>query len=75
MTYPLPLGFQHAQYCSLVFFGYGRGISLGCCAFFMLEFQEHALLNVKFPITVIENRSWLNLLENRNKQRNNPYLS
>jgi hypothetical protein len=39
MTYPLPLGFQHTQYRRVVFFGYGRGISLGCCAFFMLKFQ------------------------------------
>jgi hypothetical protein len=42
MTYPLPLGFQHTQFCGVVFLRYLDGIAVGWCCFFMLEFQEFA---------------------------------
>jgi len=41
-TYPLPLGFQHTQFCGAVFLRYSDGIAVGWCCFFMLEFQEFA---------------------------------
>jgi hypothetical protein len=39
MTFPLPLGFQHTQACSLVFLGHVDGIVVGCSGVFMLKFQ------------------------------------
>ena len=33
MTYPLPLGFQHARYRSLVFLGHWDGVGVGFSAF------------------------------------------
>ncbi len=44
MTYPLPLGFQHARAYSVVFLRYDYGIVLAVRAVFMLKFQEHALV-------------------------------
>jgi hypothetical protein len=32
-TYPLPLGFQHTQYRSLVFLGHSDGVAVGFSAF------------------------------------------